>query len=77
MDCVQWELKDGAYSHYLPLEDAVKPEEIGAHGTKVILLGAKKLDEHDHSAGGCGIAVKVDIEVPQHPILPVPVSAND
>jgi hypothetical protein len=37
----QWELEDGNYSHYVPLEDAVKPEEIGAHGTKVILLGAK------------------------------------
>lgn len=40
----QWELKDGTYSHYIPLDDAVKPEEIGAHGTKVILMGAKKSD---------------------------------
>jgi hypothetical protein len=37
----QWALEDGDYSHYLSLEDAVKPEEIGAHGTKVILLGGK------------------------------------
>jgi hypothetical protein len=40
----QWELKDGTYSHYVPLDDAVKPIEIGAHGTKVILVGAKKSD---------------------------------
>ena len=40
----QWELKDGTYSYYLPLEDDVKPEEIGAHGTKVILMGEKALD---------------------------------
>jgi hypothetical protein len=40
----QWELKDGTYSHYLPLDDAVKPAEIGAHGTKVILVGAKSSD---------------------------------
>jgi hypothetical protein len=37
----QWKLEDGNYSHYFPIEDAVKPEEIGAHGTKVILVGAK------------------------------------
>jgi hypothetical protein len=40
----QWELKDGTYSHYVPLDDAVKPEEIGKHGTKVILMGPKKSD---------------------------------
>ncbi len=40
----QWELEDGTYSYYLPLEDDVKPEEIGAHGTKVILMGAKASD---------------------------------
>jgi hypothetical protein len=39
-----WKLKDDNYSHYLPLEDDVKPEEIKDHGTKVILMGAKKLD---------------------------------
>jgi hypothetical protein len=36
----QWKLKDAMYGHYLPIEDAVKPEEIKAHGTKVILMGA-------------------------------------
>ena len=40
----QWELKDGTYSHYFPLDDAIKPAEIGAHGTKVILVGAKTSD---------------------------------
>ncbi len=35
----QWERADGTFSHYIELEDAVKPEEIGEHGTKVILLG--------------------------------------
>jgi hypothetical protein len=38
----QWKLKDDSYSHYFPLDDAVKPSEIGQHGTKVILVGAKK-----------------------------------
>jgi hypothetical protein len=40
----QWDLKDGTYSHYFPLDDAVKPAEIGTHGTKVILVGAKTSD---------------------------------
>jgi hypothetical protein len=40
----QWDLKDGTYSHYFPLDDAIKPAEIGAHGTKVILVGAKTSD---------------------------------
>jgi hypothetical protein len=40
----QWVLKDDTYSHYVPLDDAVKPEEIGQHGTKVILMGVKKSD---------------------------------
>ena len=41
----QWELKDGTYSHYVPLDDAVKPDQIGAHGTKVILAGMKPSDD--------------------------------
>jgi hypothetical protein len=40
----QWELKDGTYSYYVPLDDAVRPAEIGAHGTKVILMGGRKSD---------------------------------
>ncbi|MGQ0741451.1 MAG: ATP-binding protein [Alphaproteobacteria bacterium] len=40
----QWELKDGTYSHHVPLDEAVRPAEIGAHGTKVILLGMKSSD---------------------------------
>lgn len=40
----QWQLKDGTYSHNVPLDDAVKPAEIGAHGTKVILVGPKTSD---------------------------------
>lgn len=36
----QWELADGTYSHYVPLDDDVKPDEINSHGTKVILLGS-------------------------------------
>jgi hypothetical protein len=40
----QGPLKDGIYSHYVPLDDAVKSAEIGTHGTKVILIGAKTSD---------------------------------
>jgi len=40
----QWELDDGTYSHYMPLEADVKPEEIDKHGTKVILLGKADKD---------------------------------
>ena len=40
----QWELKDGTYSYYVPLDDAVKPAEIATHGTKVILMGANASD---------------------------------
>ncbi len=35
----QWEINDGTYSFHFPLEDDVKPKQIGEHGTKVILLG--------------------------------------
>lgn len=35
----QWELADGAYAYYFPLEDSVKPESIRNSGTKVVLLG--------------------------------------
>jgi hypothetical protein len=38
----QWELKDGTFSHFIPLDDAVKPSEIEASGTKVILMGPNK-----------------------------------
>ena len=38
----QFELKDGTWSYFLPLDPAVKPDQIGEHGTKVILYGAKK-----------------------------------
>lgn len=38
----QWELADGSYSHYLPLADEFKPDEISESGTKVILLGKFK-----------------------------------
>ncbi|MGA8902488.1 hypothetical protein [Bradyrhizobium sp.] len=41
---VQWSLKDGSYSHFLPLDDAIRPTEISSHGTKVILQGAKNSD---------------------------------
>ena len=40
----QWELKDGTYSYYVPLDEAVRPNEIEAHGTKVILVGMKNSD---------------------------------
>ena len=35
----QWELADGNFSHFFPLEDSVKPDSIKQNGTKVILLG--------------------------------------
>ncbi|WP_304511233.1 hypothetical protein [Desulfopila sp. IMCC35008] len=35
----QWELEDGTFSHYIQLDDDIKPAEIDQHGTKVILLG--------------------------------------
>lgn len=40
----QWELKDGSYSHYFPLDDAIKPGDISTHGTKVILVGERTSD---------------------------------
>ena len=36
----QWELADGTYAHYFPLEEAVKPEAVDERGTKVVLLGS-------------------------------------
>lgn len=35
----QWQLPDGAFQYWQPIGDEGKPEEIGEHGTKVILLG--------------------------------------
>ena len=35
----QWELGNGTYAYYFPLEDSVKPDSIGESGTKVVLLG--------------------------------------
>jgi hypothetical protein len=40
----QRELKDGTYTYFVPLDDAVRPAEIETHGTKVILLGTKQSD---------------------------------
>ena len=36
----QWELADGTYAHYFPLEDSVKPDSVVESGTKVVLLGS-------------------------------------
>lgn len=36
----QWELGNGNYGHYFPLDESVKPNIIEANGTKVILVGA-------------------------------------
>lgn len=35
----QWRWSDGTYAHYLPIDDDVKPQSIGEHGTCVILYG--------------------------------------
>jgi hypothetical protein len=36
---IQQRRADGDYSEFVDLEDEVKPEEIGEHGTKIVLLG--------------------------------------
>lgn len=35
----QWELGDGNYGHYFPLDDSVRPDLIETSGTKIILVG--------------------------------------
>ena len=35
----QFERSDGTYAHYVEVEDALKPAQIGEHGTMVVLLG--------------------------------------
>lgn len=35
----QFEHKDGTFSHWIRIEDSIKPEQIKDHGTMVILLG--------------------------------------
>ena len=35
----QWERSDGTWTHFLPIEDDVKPEIIKDHGTMVVLHG--------------------------------------
>jgi hypothetical protein len=41
----QWERSDGTWTHFLPIEDDVKPEIIKDHGTMVVLHGAKAHDD--------------------------------
>jgi len=41
----QFELSDGTFQYYLPLEDDVKPPIIQDHGTKVVLLGRSSDDD--------------------------------
>jgi hypothetical protein len=41
----QFEHKDGTFSHWIEVEDAIKPEQIKDHGTMVILLGSD-MDEN-------------------------------
>ena len=40
----QYELDDGSFQYYLPLEDDIRPDIINAHGTKVVLFG-RTIDE--------------------------------
>jgi len=41
----QFERKDGTFSHWVRVEDSIKPEQIENHGTMVILLG-NDMDEN-------------------------------
>ncbi len=41
----QFERKDGTFSHWVRVEDSIKPEQIEDHGTMVILLG-NDMDEN-------------------------------
>ena len=41
----QWERADGTWTHFLPIEDEVKPEVIKDHGTMVVLHGTKATDD--------------------------------
>jgi hypothetical protein len=57
----QWELQDGSYSYHLPIEDTVKPEEVGEHGTKVVLMGTKVTDSTMEAPPRHGLSFKMDI----------------
>jgi hypothetical protein len=41
----QWERADGTWTHFLPIEDDVKPEIIKDHGTMVVLHGKSANDD--------------------------------
>jgi hypothetical protein len=41
----QWERADGTWTHYLPIEDDVKPDIIKDHGTMVVLHGNSTNDD--------------------------------
>jgi hypothetical protein len=41
----QWERADGTWTHFLPIEDDVKPDIIKNHGTMVVLHGTKSTDD--------------------------------
>lgn len=42
---VQFSRRDGSADYFLPIEDAVKPEVIKQHGTKVVLMGTAADDD--------------------------------
>ena len=41
----QWQRADGSWSHFLPIEDEVKPDIIKDHGTMVVLHGRNEIDD--------------------------------
>jgi hypothetical protein len=45
----QFELADGSYSHWVHIEDTIRPEQIQDHGTMVVLLG-DELDDNTMQA---------------------------
>ena len=41
----QWERADGSWTHFLPIEDDVKPDVIKEHGTMVVLHGTNSTED--------------------------------
>lgn len=48
----QWQRDDGTCPYFLPIEDAVKPKDIGRRGTRVVLLGRSEKDDTMRAPAG-------------------------
>lgn len=68
----QFELPNGQWNYWVPLDDKAKPKEVDEHGTKVTLLGRDASQDTMKAPDGVPNAVPLGRQTPQRPLLQVP-----